>query len=55
MADERVLNLVEATEKSRRALRRARRRRVALGMLDIGDIESATAILRGFLSHGRGV
>jgi len=23
-------------------------------MLDIGDIESATAILRGFLRHGRG-
>jgi hypothetical protein len=49
----RHLALVGGTDRDRLALRSVAA--AALGMLDIGDIQSATAILRGFLSHGRGV
>ena len=49
----RHLALVGGTDRDRLALRSVAA--AALGMLDIGDVESATAILRGFLSHGRGV
>ena len=49
----RHLVLVGGTDRDRLALRSVAA--AALGMLDIGDIESATAILRGFLRHDRGV
>ena len=52
-ANGRHLAIVGGTDPDSVALRSVAA--AALGMLDIGDIESATAILRGFLSHGRGV